>query len=478
MVAKGYIRTLLTALGTACALTTACRSEAASHQANALNFVLLLVDDLGYGDLGCTGNEYAKTPHIDKLAAESLRFSNGYAPAALCSPTRASILSGQYPARLHLTTWIPQKNTRDEAFEPVYKTITLPTQRDALPLEVITLAERFRNKGYATINLGKWHIGHEGFSPAEQGYDEQPGWWPWSYPKSWFAPFGLETLKDKPDGTYMEDALTEEAVRFIGEHKTSPFFMTYQFYSVHAPLKGKPEHVRQMQALGAQKNKKDGYPSAAYEAMKISLDESVGRVLAALDEAGLTDRTVVVLTSDNGGVEPYSRNLPYRAGKKHLYEGGTHVPFFIRWPGKTREGSDCDQPVSGMDLYPTLVEGFDLNASDGQKMDGVSLMPVLADPGADLQREALFWHFPHLTHSGTDSVSPRGSVRQGDWKLIVPYHPDETPELYNLAQDPSEKDDLAKGNPERVDAMKKLLHDHLLETKAQMPEPNSLFKGS
>lgn len=440
-----------------------------------LNVVLLLADDLGYGDLSCMGNEVAKTPHLDALAADGMQFVNGYAPAAQCSPTRASIMSGQYPGRLHLTTWIPQAGKKDNSFRPDYKGMTLHRSRQALPLEIVTLGERFQQKGYATISLGKWHIGHEGFAPRDQGFDEQPGWWPWSYPKSWFAPFGLETLKEVPDGTYMADALTDEAIRFVRAHQESPFFMAFQFYSVHAPLKGKPEYVKQMKALGAQAKKKDGYPNAAYEAMKMSLDESIGRFLAALDEAGLAERTVVIFTSDNGGVEPFSRNLPCRAGKKHFYEGGIRVPFFVRWPGRTQAGTVCEEPVSSMDLYPTLVDACGLDVSDGQMMDGESLLPLLSNPDGKLQREALYWHFPDLSYAGSDTISPRGCVRMGNWKLVVPYHPKEAPELYNLESDPSETNNIAAAHPEVVQQLRKMLKTHLLETQALMPEPNGLF---
>ncbi len=439
------------------------------------NVILLLADDLGFGDIGYTGNEFAATPNIDALIKSGMWFSSGYAPAAQCSPSRAAIMSGQTPGRLHLTTWIPKPGSENQAFRTNYKDQCLKIPRNALPLEVITLAERLKTKGYATISLGKWHIGHKDFAPVDQGFDEQPGWWPWSFPKSWVAPFGLETLMQYRKGTYMADALTDEAIRFVGGHRETPFFMAFQFYSTHAPLSGKPEDVQAMKALGAKSDKKAGYANAKFEAMKISLDENIGRLMSALEELGLAENTAVIFTTDNGGVEPYARNLPFRAGKKHLYEGGIHVPFCIRWPGRTQAGSVCDEPVSSMDLYPTLMEACGVEIADGQPMDGESLLPLLKDPDTPLEREALFWHFPNLSYAGPICVSPRGCVRQGDFKLIVPYHPDEAPELYNLREDPSETKDISARHPERVEDMIRLLKHHLTETQAQMPEPNRLF---
>ena len=436
-----------------------------------LNFVLLLVDDLGYGDIGYTGNDMAETPHIDSLIESGMWFANGYAPAAQCSPTRASILSGQYPGRLHLTTWIPKAGGNSTSYRPEYNGIKLKKSRHALPLEIVTIAERLKNAGYRTINLGKWHIGHEGFEPKDQGFDEQPGWWPWSFPKTWFAPFKLETLKDYPKGTYMTDALTDEAIRFVNENRDTPFFMAFQYYTVHSPLKGKPEFLETTLAAGAKQGKKSGYPNADFEAMKMSLDENVGRLLEALD----LENTVVIFTSDNGGVARWARNTPYRAGKKHLYEGGIHVPLSIYWPELTEAGSVTHEPVSAMDLYPTIVDALGIDTADGQVMDGESLLEILGDSNALLKREALFWHFPDMSYEGSVAVSPRGVVRLRDYKLIKPYHPEEEPELYNLKNDPSESTDLAATHPEVVQRLTAMLREHISETEALMPTPNSLF---
>ncbi len=438
------------------------------------NFILLLVDDLGYGDLGYTGNPHTPTPNIDKLAAESIEFKNGYAPAPQCSPTRAAIYSGQYPARVRITHWIPGPGEEEMAYHKQYKGIDLPRQRGALPIETVTIAEKLKTADYATAHIGKWHIGEGEFEPVNQGFDQQPGYSPGAAPPSWFSPYGLDTLPDGPDGEYITDRLTTEAILFIKENKRRPFFLSLGYYTVHAPLTGKPENLAKTQAKGFGTDRLSK-PHAHFEAMKMSLDQSVGDIMTTLADLGIEENTVVVFTSDNGGVYKHANNLPYSYGKKSFYEGGTRVPLLIRWPKVVPAGSASEEPVNGIDFYPTFLEIAGVTPPANQPIDGVSLLPILKRPQTHLQRETMFWHYPQLARDHGITVPPQGVVLQGNYKLVWPYHPDEEPSLFDIADDPGEKESIASQMPEKVETMKALLKQHLLETDAQMPIPNSLF---
>lgn len=428
------------------------------------NILFFLVDDLGYGDLGCTGSTLAETSNIDSFREQSMFFSNGYAAAAHCSPSRAAIMTGQYPARLHITVWIGGKKP------PTYKNVSLPIQKNFLSDDVYTMAEYFRERGYTTVQVGKWHLGSNHVSLGKHGFDRvighSSGAGPGKGTKAWYAPY--QKIKDldgdAPEGEYITDRLTDETLRFLENPGDEPFFLMLQHYDMHGPLTAPDEVVQKYVDRGRPINR--GIENATFLAMKEKIDDSFGAVIAKLKEQGLYDNTIVIFFSDNGGVSYFARNVPLRRGKKWLYEGGLRVPLMMHVPGKTVPGSTCDVPVNGIDFFPTLAE---LTGGDPDKIksdpDGVSLVPLLAGENS-LDREALFWHSPQLGKSG-GIIAPSGSVRMGPWKLINYYGHTQAPELYNLDEDISEKNNLASKYPERVDQMRRMLEKHLDSVDAQ-----------
>ena len=425
------------------------------------NVIFVLADDLGYGDLGYTGSPYAHTPNLDRFAAESLQFTSAYAPSPQCSPTRAAILTGQYPARLHITTWIGGQKTDQ------YKGMTLPRQRRSLRGDVFTAAEHFRSVGYTTAQVGKWHLGSDPNEPARVGFDHTIGFSSGAGPghgDDWFGPYPKVKDLDGPSDEYITDRLTTEAVSFIENHRDEPFFLMFQHYDPHAPLVAPEDRVQRYVDMGRPKAK--GPMNATYLAMIESIDIGFGRLMEAIDEAGLTDRTIVVFFSDNGAVSWHGRNAPYRGEKKTFYEGGIRVPLFVRVPGMTKPGSVCDVPVNGVDFLPTFVEltGGDVSAI-AAPLDGVSLMPLLRG-GDALDREAMYWHHPALSRHYAE-IPPQGVVREGPWKLIDYYGDHRSDELYHIVNDPSEEYDLAGEYPERVQQMREMLQEHLEAVDAQ-----------
>ena len=426
------------------------------------NVVFFLADDLGYGDPGYMGSERARTPHLDAFAAENLNFTSAYAPAPQCSPTRASILTGQYPARTHITVWIGG-NKPDS-----YKNLRLPRQKQYLSADHYTLGEYFQERGYRTGQIGKWHVGGRRVSPQEHGFDEVIGYSPGAGPgpaRAWYGPYAKIRDLEGPEDEYITDRLTDEAIGFMERNRERPFFLMLQHYDVHAPLTAPEEDVEKYVEMGEPRKK--GRENATFLAMKERLDASFGRVVAALEDLDLADNTIVVFFSDNGGVSYFARNAPLRAGKKWLYEGGIRVPMLLRVPGVTSAGT-TDIPVNGIDFFPTLVEltGGDPAEVDSF-LDGVSFVPLLR--GGKLEREALFWHIPQY---GKDwkVIPPQGVVRRGKWKLIHYYGHTAPPELYNLEEDIAEQRNLARRHPDRVAAMTRLLMTHLEETEAQQVE--------
>jgi arylsulfatase A len=428
------------------------------------NVVIFLADDLGYGDLGYSGSTLAETPHIDAFARENLVFSHAYASSPHCSPTRASIVTGQYPARLHITVWIGGNKATE------YEHLNLPRQRQYLGREANTVAEYFKTQGYTTAQVGKWHIGGRQVPIEDHGFDEVIGYAPGAGPGSkdkWYAPYNSIRDFDGPEGEYVTDRLTDEAIDFMSRQGKQPFFMLLQHYDVHAPLTAPDGVVQKYVDRGRPLN--EGRENATFLAMKEKLDDSFGRILQALEDLEVADNTIVIFFSDNGGVSYFANNGKLRAGKKFLYEGGIRVPMVMRVPGLTGAGEVTAVPVNAIDFFPTLVE---LTGGDSSQLestvDGVSLLPVLK--GKDLDREALYWHMPQL---GKDwrIIPPQGAVRKGPWKLIHHYGETKPDELYNLDDDPSEKQNLAKRHPERVSSMRAMLEAHLDETSAQRVEP-------
>lgn len=421
------------------------------------NIVFFLVDDLGFGDLGYSGSALAETPNIDTFARENLIFSSAYASSPHCSPTRASIVTGQYPARLHITVWIGGKKATS------YKNLGLPTQKQFLARDVPTVAEYFQTRGYTTAQFGKWHVGGNRVPLSEHGFDKVIGWGPGAGPGNWFAPYNRIKDLPGPEGEYITDRLTDEAIEFMAAQEDEPFFLLLQHYDVHAPLAAPEETVQKYFDRGRPLDK--GKENATFLAMKERTDASFGRIVEALDQLGLSDNTIVIFFSDNGGVSYFANNGGLRGGKKFLYEGGIRVPLVMRVPGLTRAGTISNVPVNAVDFFPTLVEltGSSLGSVDAP-LDGVSLKPLLENK--PLNRDAMFWHMPQLGKDWT-VIPPQGAVRVGPWKLLHHYGETKPDELYNLDEDYGETNNLAKQHPKRVQAMRLMLEQHLAETKAQ-----------
>jgi arylsulfatase A len=444
-------------------------SAATTIEAHKPNIIVILVDDLGWADLGCCGSTFYETPNIDRLARRGMRFTDAYAACPVCSPSRAAILTGKYPARLHLTDWLPGRADR-----PSQKLLR-PVIRQQLPPEEVTLAEALQPAGYVSASIGKWHLGAEPFWPEHQGFDLNVGGTQTGSPPGGYFRFRTPSLAARSDREYLTDRLTEEAVRFIQRHPDRPFFLYLAHYAVHIPLQAKPGGLAKYRAKPSGDSPQD---NPIYAAMIEGVDEGVGKLLRALDDLEIADRTVVIFTSDNGGLSvregpntPATSNAPLRAGKGYLYEGGIRVPLIVAWPGVTRPGSICEVPVSGQDLYPTILALAGVSPASGQVTDGESLVPLLEGEGA-LRRDALFWHYPHYSNQGG---RPGGAVRRGDLKLIEWYE-DGRAELYDLERDLGERRDLATEQPEEVARLRRMLAEWRESVGAQMPRPNPDFE--
>jgi arylsulfatase A len=441
-------RTFLTLL-----LLAITRVATAAHT----NIVLILADDFGWTDLACYGSELYESPNIDQLAREGMKFTQAYSACTVCSPTRAALLTGKYPARLRVTDWIPGQ-------APSNAKLIVPDWTKYLPLEEKTLAEELKSAGYATGSMGKWHLGGEAHYPEKQGFEVNIAGTHAPQPGSYFAPYKIATIKDGADGEYITDRLADEAVKFIETNRDRPFFLYLPHFAVHLPLQGKQELIRKYRA-----KIKPGMSqtNAVYAAMIESMDASVGKIRRKLAELKLTDNTVIVFTSDNGGRVPTTSNLPLRVGKGSGYEGGTRVPLIISWPGVTTPGSLSETPVITMDIFPTVLEAASLKSN---APDGISLKPILSQKGA-IHRDELYWHYPHYQHYQLGGTTPYGAIRKGDFKLIE-YFDDMRVELYNLRTDIGEKRNLAAEMSEKVEQLRALLHAWRREVGAQMPARN------
>ena len=434
------------------------------------NIVLFLVDDLGWKDLGCYGSSFYETPNTDRLAREGMRFTAAYAAAPVCSPTRASLMAGQNPARLGFTGHI----TAIRRYRyPSTGRIIPPQDHMRLRLEEVTLAEALKPAGYVSASIGKWHLGAEGLWPREQGFDvnvagtthgSPPGYFfPYEKPGSKWNP-SIPTLEGGVEGEYLTDRLTDEAVSFIEKNSHQPFFLYLTHYSVHTPLEAPQRLVEKYE----EKLRRDPTgKNATYGAMVETVDQSLGRVLATLEQNGLSENTVVIFFSDNGGLSNVTDNAPLRGGKQQLYEGGIRVPLIVRWPGHVPAGAVSDAPVISHDLYPTLVDVVGPATRPGAT-DGVSLLPLLTRLKA-LPERTLFWYYPQYARR------PGAVVRTGDYKLIEFYDPPAT-ELYNLGRDLGETDDLASRQPGRVEEMREHLTAWLAEIGATLHTPNPAFR--
>ena len=434
------------------------------------NIVFILADDMGWSDLAGYGSDLHETPNLDAFAESGVRFTQAYTASPVCSPTRASILTGKHPARLHMTIWREAANN-----PPRDRALMTPRTMDHVPHEETTLAEVFKQAGYVTAHVGKWHLGTAGFYPQTQGFDYNVGGSLWGAPQTFFYPYTGDRYYREPryiphlgggqPGEYLTDRLTDEALRIIDRHQDEPFFLNLWYHTVHTPVEGKPEVVARYE-----KKVRDGmkHRNAEYAAMVESLDENVGRVLQRIDDLGLADNTIVVFTSDNGGFSndwlgtKVTDNSPLRSGKGSAYEGGVRVPLMVRAPGVTQPGGVTDWPVTSTDFFSTLttLAGIEADAPE----DGVDITPLLRDPTATLQRGALYFHYPHYYVTTT----PVSAMRAGEWKLLR-YYEDDRVELYNLASDPGEEHDLAAQAPDQAARLRKQLEKWLSEVDAQHP---------
>ena len=429
------------------------------------NVVFILADDYGWADLHCYGSTFYQTPNLDNMARQGLRFTDAYAACPVCSPTRASILTGRYPARLHLTDWLPGRPDRPD------QKLLRPKFEQQLPLDEITLAEALKPAGYVSASIGKWHLGGPGFWPEEQGFDVNVGGWTAGSPRSYFSPYMNPKLPDGPEGEYLTDRLTDEAINFIEQNKDRRFFLYLPHYAVHIPLGAKEAMIEKYRKLADPANPQH---NPIYAAMIQSLDEGVGRILKKLDELKLSGETLVIFTSDNGGLSvkegantPATSNAPLRAGKGYLYEGGIREPLIVRWPGVVQPGRLSHERVISTDYFPTILQACGVNVDSGRVLDGVSLLPLLQGTGPIPPRD-LFWHYPHYANQGGH---PGGVVRSGDWKLIE-FYEDNHLELYNVKDDIGEMTNRAAAKPDLANELRQKLHAWRESVGAQMTTPN------
>ena len=440
--------------------------------------VFFLIDDLGWMDIGANGSNYYKTPHIDQLAKEGVRFTNGYAACNVCSPTRAAIMAGKYPARLLLTQWLPsgrwdaKKNKLQEA-----------RYLSNLPLEEFTVAEALREGGYKTAFMGKWHLGplpyyypeHQGFDINVAGRDYgAPGSYWYPFEGSWRIPTtDLKVFKESPiggkEGDYLTDRLMEEGDKFIRENSEKPFFLMMSLYAVHSPLQGKPEKVAIYEKVP--KEQRQGDPR--YAAMVETVDDGVGRLMTALREKEIEENTLVIFTSDNGGMSKATDNSPLRANKGSNYEGGLRVPVIVKWPGVTEPGSISDEPVISTDFYPTILGATGLPKRPLQHVDGVDLSSVLKGRSR-IDRQSLFWHYPHYNQHPQNF--PATVIRKGQWKLIEILDTGEL-ELYNLALDVGEQNNLADVHSGLAQSLLAEMRAWRAEVNADPMRSNPLYEG-
>jgi arylsulfatase A-like enzyme len=447
--------------------TTAPLRHARAAEASRPNVIVILADDLGYTDLACYGSDLYESPHLDRLAADGVRFTANYAACTVCSPTRGALLTGKYPARLHITDWIP-------GMPPENPKLVVPDFTKHLPFDERTLAEALHDAGYATASIGKWHLGGPEFYPERHGFDVNIAGTDQPQPRpGYFAPYEISTIEQGPPGEYITDRLGQEAVKFIRQHAKQPFFLYLPHFAVHLPIQAKQELIARFQAkAGPQSHHKN----AAYAAMIYSMDETVGLIRDTLAELGVDDRTIIIFTSDNGGRIPTTSNAPLRAGKGSCYEGGVRVPLIVHWPGHARAGIESDVPVITVDLYPTILEMAGLKQVGDAEIDGVSLAPLLEQSG-ELAERSLFWHYPHYQHYQLEGTTPYGAIRRGDHKLIE-FYDDHRVELYDLKADGGERHNLAESAPEVVKSLRDELHRWLHAVKAQMPTPNPNYDAT
>ena len=440
-------------------------NAAAAPGSKRTNIIFIMIDDLGWMDLHCQGNKRLDTPNIDRLAKQGMRFTDAYAAAPVCSPTRAANMTGISPARLGLTTHIPDRVSFAPKDAPLRSAETL----DYLPLNHVTIAERLKDAGYATAFLGKWHLsgksgaggkGEQQYEPQWQGFDINIGGCSYGGPPTYFDPYRIYNIPPRKKGEYLPDRLGDEAAKFIRSSRDKPFFLALWNYTVHWPMEAPEDLVEKYKT-----RKGPGIKDPRYAAMIEALDSSMGRLFELLDELELADNTLLIFTSDNGGFSGVADNRPLRDGKGTLYEGGIRVPLIVRWPGKISADTTCNVPVISTDFYPTILNAANLKPAPDIILDGENIMPLLTGRGR-LIRKSIYFHYPNYAWHGSNKLG--GAIRQGNYKLIERYQ-DNSVELYNLKDDLSEKNDLAAQMPKKAANMKTQLDAWLKHTNAKMP---------
>ena len=471
-----------------------CQEQKEAIESKQSNILFILADDYGYHDLSSTGSNYYETPNIDRISKEGMTFTNGYATCQVCSPSRASIMSGKFPARHGITDWIGAPAGKDWRKVGRFNKLLPPDYEHNLPHDMITLPEAMRASGYKTFFAGKWHLGGEGSWPEDHGFDINKGGWDAGSPNGgYFSPYKNPNLENKEDGENLSMRLAKETVQFLKENNPNttgqPVFAFLSFYAVHGPIQTTQEkwakYRQKAMDLGiAGQGFKMGHflpirqvqDNPVYAGLVEAMDDAVGTVLNTLNELGLDKNTIVVFTSDNGGVAAgdafATSNLPLRAGKGYQFEGGIREPFFIKVPGLTKGGELSNTPVTGTDFYPTLLELAGIDLKPEEHLDGVSLVPLLKNKSID--ERPLIWHYPHYGNQGGE---PSSIIRKGDWKLIH-YYEDGREELYNLKNDLEENQDVAKDQPELVQQLNKDLFDYLNKVGARFPKQDPEYDAT
>lgn len=447
-----------------------------SNGQNSPNVVLFLVDDLGWTDLSCFGSDFYKTPNIDKLASEGIRFTNSYSTCTVCSPTRASVMTGKYPARLHLTDWI-------KGYKYPWAKLSIPDWTMYLDSTEYTMAEAFKDAGYKTAHFGKWHLGEKKENwPEYHGFDLNIAGYQAGAPQlkkkqglnGYFPPYGNPRLDDGPAGEYLTERLANEVCNYIEENTGTPFFINFWFYNVHTPLQAKQDKIDK---YAAAVNSTNRHKNPTYAAMVEHTDEAIGKVIAKLKEKGLIDNTIILFSSDNGGLTGnkgnITNNFPLRHGKGNMYEGGVRVPTILFSPFLKEKGVEVDELVNSNDYFPTLIDlaGINSKTSMPPNLDGKSWLPLLKGTGR-FKREEIFWHYPHYHKQG---AVPYSAVRSGKWKLIENFETNQV-KLYNLAEDIGEQNNIAGEFPKVAKRMKKKLQNWRTDVNAQYPSQNSDYK--
>ncbi|MEZ6140334.1 MAG: sulfatase [Zavarzinella sp.] len=439
-----------------------CFTALPDANARPMNVIVVLVDDLGTTDLGCFGSKFYQTPNIDQLARDGMRFTNGYSACTVCSPTRAAMLTGQYPARLHITDWIEGHKRPDAP-------LSVPDWQMYLSKDTSNMAKILKKAGYATISIGKWHLGKEDYYPENQGFDKNVGGYFRGQPPSYHAPYKIPTLPEGPVGEFLTDREAAEACKFIEEQKDKPFFIYLPHYAVHTPLMAKKEVIEKYR----QKiDPKLPHQNPVYAGLVESVDDAMGAIRAKLKDLKLDENTVIIFTSDNGGLlgggkQPITSNVPFRAGKGSAYEGGVRVPYIVYWPGVTKAGSVSTEPIITVDVLPTVAEIVGAKIPENHVVDGKSLVPLLKGSHS-LERDAIYWHYPHYHPGG---ATPYSAIRKGNYRLVE-FFETGNKELYDLANDVGEKVNLTEKMPAKVSELFEDLKKWRTDVGAQLPTKN------